>query len=59
MEHGVVFYMLLGAAVVLVPAVADRLLKGRVADGVRIALGFLAAVLTAVVLVWAAGVLGL
>ncbi|WP_295559733.1 hypothetical protein [uncultured Hyphomicrobium sp.] len=59
MEHGVVFYMLLGAAVVLVPAVADRLLKGRVADGVRIALGFLAAVLTAVVLVWAAGLLGL
>jgi hypothetical protein len=58
MEHGALFYILLGAGVVLVPAMTDRLLKGRVADGWRVALGFLAAALTGVILVVVARLLG-
>jgi hypothetical protein len=59
MERGLLFYALLGAGVVLVPTVADRLLKGRVADWQRVVLGFVAAALTAVVLVLIARPLGL
>ena len=46
MERGALFYFLLGAGVVIVPAVTDRLLKGRLPDGWRIALGLLAAAIT-------------
>ena len=49
MEHGALYYMLFGAAVVAVPAITDRLLKGRVTDGWRVALGFLSAALTALI----------
>ena len=59
MERSTLFYLLLGAGVVLVPALTDRLLKGRVSDGSRIALGFVAAALTGIVLVLVAQPLGL
>ena len=59
MEHGVLFYLLLGASVVGVPAITDRLLKDRVPGWVRIALGFLVAALTGVILVLIARPLGL
>ena len=36
MERSILFYFLLGAGVVLVPALTDRLLKGRVTDWVRV-----------------------
>ena len=58
MERGALFYMLLGAAVVLVPALTDRLLKGRVADWLRVAIGFLAAALTGAIFVLIARSLG-
>lgn len=58
MEHGVLFYLLLGAAVVGVPAITDRLLKNRVAEWVRIALGFLVAALTGAIFVLIARLLG-
>jgi len=51
MEHGALFYFILGAAVVAVPALADRLLKGRVADWLRIALALLVAALTGAIIV--------
>ena len=51
MEHGALFYFILGAAVVAVPALADRLLKGRVGDWLRIALALLVAALTAAIIV--------
>lgn len=59
MDSGVLLYMLLGAGVVLAPALSDRLLRGRVADGLRIALGFASAALTAIVLVLIARAAGL
>jgi hypothetical protein len=59
MQHGTLFYLLLGAGVVLVPAITDRLLKDRVAGWLRITLGFVAAALTGVILVLIARPLGL
>ena len=59
MEHGAWFYLLLGALIVGVPAITDRLLKDRVAEWVRMALGFLVAALTGVILVLAARLLKL
>ena len=59
MQHGALFYILLGAGVVLVPAMTDRLLKDRVADWLRIVLGLVAAALTGVAAVLVARVLGL
>jgi hypothetical protein len=59
MEHGTLFYLLLGAGVVIVPALTDRLLKGRVADWLRVTLGFVAAALTGVIVVLIARPLGL
>ena len=44
------FYFLFGVAVVLIPGLADRLLKDRVATWLRITLGLLAAVLTGLIL---------
>lgn len=58
MDHGVLFYLVLGASIVGVPAIADRLLKDRVADWLRIALGLLVAALTGVILVLIARLLG-
>lgn len=51
MEHGVLFYILFGASVVGVPAIADRLLKDRVPEWARIALGLLVAALTGLIFV--------
>lgn len=51
MERSILFYFLLGAGVVLVPALTDRLFKGRVTDWVRVLIGFLAAALTGLVIV--------
>jgi hypothetical protein len=59
MDRSLLFYVLLGAGVVLVPAISDRLLKGRVADGLRVVLGFIVAAATALVLVLIARPLGL
>jgi hypothetical protein len=49
MERGALYYMLFGAAVVAVPALVDRLLKGRVTDGWRLALVLIAAALVGVI----------
>ena len=51
MERGILFYFLLGAVVVGVPALTDRLLKGRVSDTRRYALSTLAVVVAVVLLV--------
>jgi hypothetical protein len=59
MEHGMLFYILLGAAVVLVPAMTDRLLKDRVTGWLRVTLGFLAAALTGLIFAVIARPLGL
>jgi hypothetical protein len=59
MQHGILFYILLGAGVVLAPAMTDRLLKDRVADWLRIVLGLVAAALIGVAAVLIARVLGL
>jgi hypothetical protein len=59
MERSALFYFLLGAGIVLVPAITDRLLKDRVANWLRIVLGFVAAALTGVALVLVARPLGL
>ena len=59
MEHGALFYFILGAAVVAVPALTDRLLKGRVGDWLRIALALLVAALTGAIIVLIARPLGL
>jgi hypothetical protein len=49
MERGALYYMLFGAAVVAVPALVDRLLKGRVTDRWRVALVLVAAALVGVI----------
>lgn len=59
MERSLLFYALFGALVVIVPGISDRLLNGRVAEWQRIVIGFVVAALTGVVLVLAAGPLGL
>jgi hypothetical protein len=59
MEHSTFFYLIMGASVVLVPAITDRLLKGRVTVGWRLALVLLAAALTGVILVLIARLLAL
>jgi hypothetical protein len=50
MERSTVFYFLFGIAVVLFSGLADRLLKDRVANSLRITLGLLAAVVTGLIL---------
>jgi hypothetical protein len=59
MEHGTLYYVLLGAAVVAAPAITDRLLKGRVSNGWRFALAALAAALAGAILALIARPLGL
>jgi hypothetical protein len=59
MERGALFYILLGAGTVLVPAITDRLLKDRVTAWLRIALDLLAAALTGAILALIARPLGL
>jgi hypothetical protein len=49
MERGALYYLLFGAAVVAVPALMDRLLKGRVTDRWRVALVLIAAALVGVI----------
>lgn len=53
------YYMLFGAAVVAVPALTDRLLKGRVTDGWRAALVLVAAALVGAIGTLIARMLGL
>lgn len=59
MEHSLLFYVVLGAGTVLVPALADRLLKGRIADWLRVAIGLLAAASTGAIIVLIGRALGL
>jgi hypothetical protein len=59
MEHGALYYVLLGAAVVAAPAITDRLLKDRAGNGWRFILAVLAAALAGVILALIAGPLGL
>jgi hypothetical protein len=59
MEHGALYYVLLGAAVVAAPAITDRLFKARVSNGWRFVLAILAAALAGVVLALVARPLGL
>ncbi len=59
MERGALFYILLGAGTVIVPTITDRLLKGRVANWLRIALDILAAAFTVGILALIARPLGL
>jgi hypothetical protein len=59
MEHGALYYVLLGAAVVAAPAITDRLLKARVGNGWRFVLAVLAAALAGVFLALIARPLGL
>jgi hypothetical protein len=58
MEHGTLYYLVLGAGVVLVPAITDRLLKDRVAGWLRITLGVVAVATFAVLLVVISRLLG-
>jgi len=51
MEQGFLFYFILGASVVGVPAITDYLLKRRAPQRVRVAIGFAAAVAAALVVV--------
>ena len=59
MERGALFYILLGAGTIIVPTITDRLLKGRVANRLRIALDILAAAFTVGILALIARPLGL
>jgi hypothetical protein len=59
MQHGTLFYLLLGASVVVVPAMTDRLLKDRVSAGWRAVIAICAAGLAGAILVLIARPLGL
>lgn len=59
MERSALFYLVFGASVILVPAIVDRMLKGRVADWQRFVAGTLATVAAGVFLVLIARPLGL
>lgn len=59
MERSILFYILLGAAVVTIPAMIERLLKDRVNYGWRFVISLFATVATAVLLVVVARPLGL
>ena len=59
MEHGALYYVLLGAVVAAAPAITDRLFKDRVSNGWRFVLAILAAALAAIILALVASPLGL